>query len=369
MPSVLHRVKGIWFASTLLVSAYIGTFLYITPLLPLLFLVPHLFLSIMDSVACVWFQLVTAFMELVCGIRFVITGDALPPHENCLIISNHRTRLDWMFLWSFAMRRLRLYNYKIVLKSQLKKVPGAGWAMQGFRFLFLSRVWSKDSAHMHTLLSSFSQSNYPLQLLIFPEGTDLSYSNKQKSHIYAEKSGLAKYEYVLHPRVKGFQQCVTSLTNVHAVYDLTIGYLPHVPPNEHAFLDTSKFCREVHIYVKRYPVDRVGKNEDEQAAWLKQVWAEKEKRLEHFYKDNRFDQSTSTAGDKPPMLTHLVSLLFWMATIFCGFYLLYSSLYFRYYFLFANIGWLILTSFFGGVDHLAVLATRRRYGKEVKKEE
>ena len=43
--------------------------------------------------------------------------------------------------------------------------------------------------------------------------------------------------------------------------------------------------------------------------------------------------------------------------------------YFRYYFLFANIGWLILTSFFGGVDHLAVLATRRRYGKEVKKEE
>ncbi len=47
-----------------------------------------------------------------------------------------------------------------------------------------------------------------LQILIFPEGTNLTAETKQSSDRYADKSGLAKLQYVLHPRQTGFT-CIT----------------------------------------------------------------------------------------------------------------------------------------------------------------
>lgn len=50
--------------------------------------------------------------------------------EAALIICNHRTRVDWMFLWVLCLRQGQLSGLKIVLKESLKGVPGFGWATQ-----------------------------------------------------------------------------------------------------------------------------------------------------------------------------------------------------------------------------------------------
>ena len=41
----------------------------------------------------------------------------------CVIIMNHRTRFDWLFLWCFLMRRGSLRYEKIILKEGIKRVP------------------------------------------------------------------------------------------------------------------------------------------------------------------------------------------------------------------------------------------------------
>ena len=41
----------------------------------------------------------------------------------CLIIMNHRTRFDWLFLWCYLLRRGKLLNEKIILKEAIKKIP------------------------------------------------------------------------------------------------------------------------------------------------------------------------------------------------------------------------------------------------------
>ena len=46
----------------------------------------------------------------------------------------------------------------------------------------------------------FGRAQYPLQLFIFPEGTDLSQSNREKGWAFAEQAGKPKYYFVLHPR-------------------------------------------------------------------------------------------------------------------------------------------------------------------------
>lgn len=59
--------------------------------------------------------------------------------EPALWLSNHRTRIDWMLLWSVALRAGALSSLRIVLKAPLRSLPVFGWAMQHFVFIFLVR--------------------------------------------------------------------------------------------------------------------------------------------------------------------------------------------------------------------------------------
>lgn len=155
-----------------------------------------------------------ALLELVFGVKVVITGDGFIPGERSVIIMNHRTRLDWMFLWCCLLRYSYLRLEKICLKAALKAVPGfgespkspspsnnrllcykaiecvsvcAGWAMQVASFIFIHRRWEEDRSHMSNMLHYFCHIKEPLQLLLFPEGTDLTgerFTRLDKSHTH-----------------------------------------------------------------------------------------------------------------------------------------------------------------------------------------
>lgn len=49
-----------------------------------------------------------------------------------------------------------------------------GWAMQVACFVFIQRRWENDKKHMGNMLDYFCDIKEPLQLLLFPEGTDLT---------------------------------------------------------------------------------------------------------------------------------------------------------------------------------------------------
>ena len=68
------------------------------------------------------------------GVKVIITGDAFVPGERSVIIMNHRTRMDWMFLWNCLMRYSYLRLKIICLKACLKSVPGFG----RFTYILLS---------------------------------------------------------------------------------------------------------------------------------------------------------------------------------------------------------------------------------------
>ena len=171
--------------------------------------------------------------QTVNGVKMKVVGDVVDPKERTLIIMNHRTRLDWLFLWAFIVRHGMPNHEKIVLKASLKNVPGAGWGLQLCAFLFLYRKWKKDKEHMIRLLTYFTNERYPLQLLIFPEGTDYCPNTKRSSDRYADKAGVKRFEYVLHPRTKGFATCAMLLRgHGYKLLNLSMAYKDEVPDNE-----------------------------------------------------------------------------------------------------------------------------------------
>lgn len=69
-------------------------------------------------------------LEFFIGVEFKVSGDRIRCDDKAVIIMNHRTRLDWMFFWNalFKIDPWLVTSEKISLKTDLKRIPGAGKA-------------------------------------------------------------------------------------------------------------------------------------------------------------------------------------------------------------------------------------------------
>eukprot|EP01059_Diplonema_ambulator_P013207 TRINITY_DN23730_c0_g1_i1.p1 TRINITY_DN23730_c0_g1~~TRINITY_DN23730_c0_g1_i1.p1 ORF type:complete len:378 (+),score=96.07 TRINITY_DN23730_c0_g1_i1:78-1136(+) len=330
-------LKGAAVLLPILLSAIVGS-VVVGPLAFPLLLVPGLrvvYHAWVDVMKKQWFTLVTLMLHYVGGIKLYIYGE-MPLDERALILSNHRTRVDWMILWGFLLRcpGQKLRELRIVLKRELKRLPVFGWAMCGFRFIFLSRDWSKDKEVLSSLIEYYKKYNERVSMLIFPEGTDLHKSAIEKSKKYAVENNETVLDYVLYPRSTGTQFILDKMGgSFDAVWDLTMAYKDRVPgerPDEKKFAQGC-FPQEVHVHLKRYPMKDFPKSSDVFPTWLKHSFLNKEKMLNHFYNNNHtFDSK------RIPLVTSPVAVLSCMA--YWG-----MALAFTIYLLNSWIGFLLVT--------------------------
>ncbi|MBN3304863.1 lysocardiolipin acyltransferase 1 [Amia ocellicauda] len=371
-------VGGLYFVVTLFLGSFFGSVFMLAPVLPLMLVSPAWYRWLTDRIVATWLTLPVALLELVFGVKVVITGDGFVPGERSVIIMNHRTRLDWMFLWSCLLRYSYLRLEKICLKAGLKAIPGFGWAMQVASFIFIHRRWEDDRRHLQAMLQYFCDIREPLQLLIFPEGTDLTENTRARSDQFAEKNGLPKYEYVLHPRTTGFTFIVDMLRkgdNLDAVHDITVAY-PHVPPQTERHLVGGLFPREIHFHVRRYPASALPTDGLQLQAWCQERWQEKEVRLRDFYTGERRCFDASGRSRIPPcksearvLLIQAASLLYWSAFIVLCCVGLCLSPALRAYFLVVVLFYLGQQKAIGGLELLELACHRRKEGQAGKGEE
>ncbi|XP_075391448.1 lysocardiolipin acyltransferase 1 isoform X3 [Tenrec ecaudatus] len=279
---------------------------------------------------------------------------------------NHRTRMDWMFLWNCLMRYSYLRLEKICLKASLKSVPGFGWAMQAAAYIFIQRKWKDDKSHFEDMIDYFCHIREPLQLLIFPEGTDLTENSKARSNDFAEQNGLQKYEYVLHPRTTGFTFVVDRLRegqNLDAVHDITVAY-PHSIPQTERHLLNGSFPQEIHFHVHRYPIDALPHSKEELQLWCHKRWEEKEERLRAFYQGDKNFNFTGQSAVPPckselrVLVTKLLSILYWtlFSPAMCLLIYLYSPV--RWYFILTIVIFVLQERIFGGLEIIELACYR-----------
>jgi len=282
------------FSLTIIIGAWLGLLFAITPAIPFIFLNRRLYFRWCSFVMGYFLLMITCLLEDLLGIKIVVTGDDLiKDKKRSLIILNHRTRLDWMFIFMLHSRFQILEQLKIVLKAQLKHLPGLGWGVQHAAFLFLERTWEKDKQILNSMISYYKSCQTSLSLLIFPEGTNITNKTKTKSNDYAAKQKIYNrpYDYCLHPRLTGFTYLLNIMRTadiIDTVDDVTIGYEGNIPEAE---IDLLKgyIPKVIHFHVKRYNVNDLPNEDEEIGQWLQKCWDEKENRLKEFYTKNQFD--------------------------------------------------------------------------------
>ncbi|KAK8698825.1 hypothetical protein V6N13_114931 [Hibiscus sabdariffa] len=234
-----------------------------------------------------WLALWPFLFEKINKTKVIFSGDDVPARERVLLICNHRTEVDWMYLWDLALRKDCLGYIKYILKSSLMKLPVFGWAFHILEFIPVERKWEVDEANMRQMLSKFKDPRDPLWLVLFPEGTDFTDQKCLRSQKYAAENGLPILKNLLLPKSKGFNACLEDLrSTLDAVYDVTIGYKHRCP----SFLDNvfGVDPSEVHIHIRRITLDDIPMSESEASAWLMDTFQFKDRLLSNFKSEGYF---------------------------------------------------------------------------------
>lgn len=121
-----------------------------------------------------WLALWPFLFEKINKTKVIFSGEHVPAGERVLLIANHRTEVDWMYLWDLALRKGRLGYIKYILKNSLMRLPIFGWGFHIFEFIPVERKWEADEPIMNQMLLTFTNSQDPLWLALFPEGTDFT---------------------------------------------------------------------------------------------------------------------------------------------------------------------------------------------------
>lgn len=323
------------FAAILVALIFIQTVLVecsliLWPSLPLL-LIPtpwarQFFLRLAGFGQAAWLGLAVTCLRFVSKTKIYIHSKGMTLQEmqqmsgDLLMISNHPSRIDWMFHWAVAIALGRLAHLKIVLKDSLRRAPGFGWAMQCNSYPFVCRKDRDKDLETLRRVSFLGGEGLKSAILLFPEGTDLSDSNLQKSHAHAEKEGLSKYTQVLHPRTAGLETALSAMMEVAekkqaekpSLLDITVAYVHQVPgelPNEVKFFGKGECVEEVHMLLQRIPLDKM--DTGDAAKLCTQLWKEKEEMLCKFYAPCQKDGKRSGNGLPDPSALAADSSCLW----------------------------------------------------------
>eukprot|EP01062_Namystynia_karyoxenos_P053856 TRINITY_DN4386_c0_g1_i3.p1 TRINITY_DN4386_c0_g1~~TRINITY_DN4386_c0_g1_i3.p1 ORF type:complete len:412 (+),score=132.88 TRINITY_DN4386_c0_g1_i3:90-1238(+) len=379
--AAMDLVRGVFILSTMLFTAFIGALVLLPPALPLLLLPGRqLFHWWTCFVKELWFLNVCLLLETVAGIKYhVWTPDGAPiPAESAFIMCNHRTRIDWMMAWPLLARLPggHLRQLRIALKAELKSLPGFGWSMQHFRFLFIERKGKLED----TLSRMAAQTRYyrhfkeAVTLFIFPEGTDLSPSTLARSNAFAKEKGLPETRHVLQPKATGSRVLLNGLRGaVTAVWDVTVAYKDRRPgerPSE-VRLAQGRFPKAVHFNIARYGIDEVPAEEEPFKKWVANRFAEKESALAPFYpEDPSQEPACGFAGCRElrncgtPWGSYAAAAAFWAVLSVCWIWSVQSSRLAVLYYLAVSVFYVVIGACFGGVDKAIIGFGTHNFGKK-----
>ncbi|XP_052173225.1 1-acyl-sn-glycerol-3-phosphate acyltransferase 2 [Diospyros lotus] len=265
-----------------------------------------------------WLELVW-LVDWWAGVQIKLFTDSetyqLMGKEHALVISNHRSDIDWLVGWVLAQRSGCLGSTLAVMKKSSKFLPVIGWSMWFSEYLFLERNWAKDESTLKSGLQRLRDFPRPFWLALFVEGTRFTQAKLLAAQEYAASTGLPFPRNVLIPRTKGFVSAVSHMRSfVPAIYDVTVAIPESSPPPTMLRLFKGQ-SSVVHVHLKRHLMKDLPETDDSVSQWCKDIFVAKDKLLDKHIADDTFPGQEQNTGR--PMKS-LVVVISWVCLLIFG---------------------------------------------------
>ncbi|KAK8943851.1 1-acyl-sn-glycerol-3-phosphate acyltransferase PLS1 [Platanthera guangdongensis] len=200
--------------------------------------------------------------------------------EHALVVSNHRSDIDWVIGWILAQRSGCLGSALAVMKKSSKFLPVIGWSMWFAEYLFLERSWAKDEQTLKSGLERLKDFPQPFWLALFVEGTRFTPAKLLAAQEYAASQGLPIPRNVLIPRTKGFVSAVNHMRKfVPAIYDVTVS-IPKGKPSPTMLGIFKGQPYVVHVHIKRHLMNELPRTDEEISQWCRDMFVAKDALLD-----------------------------------------------------------------------------------------
>ncbi|KAM7263206.1 hypothetical protein ACFE04_000889 [Oxalis oulophora] len=238
-----------------------------------------------------WLELVW-LVDWWAGVKIQLFTDDQTLHqmgkEHALVISNHKSDIDWLVGWILAQRGGCLGSALAVMKKSSKYLPVIGWSMWFSEYLFLERSWAKDETTLKLGLHRLRDFPQPFWLALFVEGTRFTQAKLLAAQEYAASTGLPIPRNVLIPRTKGFVSAVTHMRSfVPAIYEVTVAIPKTTTPPTMLRLFKGQ-SSVVHVHLKRHLMKDLPETEEAVAQWCKDIFVAKDALLDKHIAEDTF---------------------------------------------------------------------------------
>jgi 1-acyl-sn-glycerol-3-phosphate acyltransferase len=116
------------------------------------------------KLATLWNRFVVWWLRVTCGVRFRVTGTENVPAEPFVLLSNHQSPWETLFLYYYFVPLCA------ILKKELLRIPFFGWALALLKPIAIDR--SKGRSALNALMvEGPKRLEMGLSVLVFPEGT------------------------------------------------------------------------------------------------------------------------------------------------------------------------------------------------------
>ncbi|USE36677.1 1-acyl-sn-glycerol-3-phosphate acyltransferase [Endozoicomonas sp. SCSIO W0465] len=111
-----------------------------------------------------WAMVSVYLCRLICGIRWEVKGSENIPNTPCVIISNHQSTWETLYLQTLLTPQTQ------VIKQELLKIPFFGWAFKKIKPIAINRKDARQ-ALQQVREQGKAALEHNVWVLIFPEGT------------------------------------------------------------------------------------------------------------------------------------------------------------------------------------------------------
>ena len=266
-----------------------------------------------------WLELVW-LIDWWAGVKVEIFTDRetfrLMGKEHALVISNHRSDIDWLVGWVLAQRSGCLGSTLAVMKKSSKFLPVIGWSMWFSEYLFLERSWAKDESTLKSGIQRLSDYPLPFWLALFVEGTRFTNVKLLAAQEYATSAGLPVPRNVLIPRTKGFVSAVSHMRSfVPAIYDITVA-IPKSSPAPTMLRLVKGKPSVVQVHIKRHLMNELPETDEAVAQWCRDLFVAKDALLDKHIAEDTFSGLELQDAHRP--MKSLVVALSWGFVIVAG---------------------------------------------------
>ncbi|PON89190.1 Phospholipid/glycerol acyltransferase [Trema orientale] len=236
--------------------------------------------------------------------------------EHALVISNHRSDIDWLVGWVLAQRSGCLGSSLAIMKKEAKFLPIIGWSMWFSDYVFLERKWAIDEITLKSGFRRLEDFPMPFWLALFVEGTRFTQPKLAAAQYFAASRGLPVPRNVLIPRTKGFVSAVSHMRSfVPAIYDCTVA----TPMNQSPPTLLRMFRGQtsvVKVQIRRHLMHELPETDDGTAQWCRDVFVTKDALLERYFTKGTFSDLEHQKIGRP--IKSLIVVICWSMLIVYG---------------------------------------------------